>query len=123
MKSTRMGTPLTIRKQSACLHSDSEAMPVWWAGASREKLGATRWTMDGRDSFARGTAKERAMIDYVKNWVELKTGLRGLAEDRRAVTAMEYALMGSLIAVAIITAVSTLGTNIGHVFNTISNSL
>jgi len=63
------------------------------------------------------------MIDYLKNWVELKTGLWGLTRDRRAVTAMEYALMGSLIAIAIITAVSTLANSIKTTFNTIGNSL
>ncbi len=63
------------------------------------------------------------MIDHVRNWVELKTGLWGLGRDRRAVTAMEYALMGSLIAIAIITAVSTLANSMSNTFNTIATSL
>lgn len=46
-----------------------------------------------------------------------------LIDDERAVTAMEYALIGSLIAIAIIGAVSSLGTDIGAVFNTVVNSL
>jgi len=63
------------------------------------------------------------VIEHVRNWVERKAGLWGLGQDRRAVTAMEYALMGSLIAIAIITAVSTLANGIGTTFNTIGNSL
>ena len=39
------------------------------------------------------------MIEYLKAWLALKA-------DRRGVTAMEYALIGSLIAVAIIAASS-----------------
>jgi pilus assembly protein Flp/PilA len=43
--------------------------------------------------------------------------------DRRAVTAIEYALIASLIAVAIIGALSLLGFQIGGVFNTVDNAL
>lgn len=43
--------------------------------------------------------------------------------DQHAVTAMEYALIGSLIAVAIIGALMTAGTNIGSSFNTIAANL
>ena len=53
---------------------------------------------------------------------ESKTWER-LVKDKTAVTAMEYALIGSLIAVVIILAVSALGTNIASTFNTISSSL
>ena len=49
--------------------------------------------------------------------------LRRLKSDRRAVTALEYGLIASLIAVAIIGAVSTLGTNIANTFNAISAQL
>lgn len=56
------------------------------------------------------------MIEYLKAWLQLKT-------DTRAVTAMEYALIGSLIAVAIIGAVTGLGNGIKTTFNTIANSL
>jgi len=56
------------------------------------------------------------MLLYMRTWLELKA-------DRRAVTALEYALMGSLIAVAIITAVTGLGTGMKTTFNTISNNL
>jgi len=56
------------------------------------------------------------VIEYVKSWSEL-------ASDRRAVTALEYALMGSLIAVAIVTAVTTLAGSISTAFNNMGTSL
>lgn len=48
---------------------------------------------------------------------------RELLADKRAVTAMEYALIGSLIAVAIIGALVTLGGNVATTFNTMANNL
>jgi pilus assembly protein Flp/PilA len=47
--------------------------------------------------------------------------LFALTRDRSAVTALEYGLIAALIAVVIITAVKTLGTNLQSTFNTISN--
>lgn len=49
--------------------------------------------------------------------------VRNLHGDKKAVTALEYGLIASLIAVAIIAAVSLLGTNIGKTFNNISSQL
>jgi pilus assembly protein Flp/PilA len=49
--------------------------------------------------------------------------IQNLRADKKAVTALEYGLIASLIAVAIIAAVTTLGSNIGTTFNTISNKL
>jgi pilus assembly protein Flp/PilA len=43
--------------------------------------------------------------------------------DESGVTAIEYALIASLIAVAIIGAVTTVGTNISGTFNTIATTL
>ncbi len=43
--------------------------------------------------------------------------------DERGVTAIEYALIASLIAVAIITAVTLVGTDITNTFNKIAASL
>jgi pilus assembly protein Flp/PilA len=43
--------------------------------------------------------------------------------DRRAVTAIEYALIAALIAVVIIGAVSTLGNNVTNTFNKVSSEL
>ena len=49
--------------------------------------------------------------------------IQTLRSDKRAVTALEYGLIASLIAVAIIGAVTTLGTNIGQTFNFIAGKL
>jgi pilus assembly protein Flp/PilA len=46
-----------------------------------------------------------------------------LRMDKRAVTAIEYALIAALIAVVIITAVTTLGKNVSNTFNRISTEL
>jgi pilus assembly protein Flp/PilA len=53
----------------------------------------------------------------------LTSFVQTLRNDKRGVTALEYGLIASLIAVVIITAVTNLGTNLTHTFNTISSSL
>jgi pilus assembly protein Flp/PilA len=44
-------------------------------------------------------------------------------QDRRAVTSIEYALIAALISVIIISALTTLGRNVGATFNKISSEL
>jgi pilus assembly protein Flp/PilA len=51
------------------------------------------------------------------------TFLKKFARDRRAVTALEYGLIASLIAVAIIGAVTKLGTNIANTFTIIAGKM
>ena len=46
-----------------------------------------------------------------------------LVEDRRGVTAIEYALIAALIAVAAIAAMSTLGGSISGTFTQVANSI
>lgn len=46
--------------------------------------------------------------------------LKSLKNDRRAVTALEYGLIASLIAVVIITGVTTLGTKLNLTFGKVS---
>ena len=53
------------------------------------------------------------MIEYLKVWLQLKA-------DRRAVTALEYGLIAALIAVAIVSGVTALGTSINKTFTDIS---
>jgi pilus assembly protein Flp/PilA len=43
--------------------------------------------------------------------------------DRKGVTAVEYGLIAGLIAVAIIGAISLVGTDLTNLFNTIANNL
>ena len=49
--------------------------------------------------------------------------MKTFAADQSGVTAIEYALIASLIAVFIITAVQTVGTKVSTVFNEIGTSL
>ncbi len=49
--------------------------------------------------------------------------VHAIRADKKGVTALEYGLIASLIAVAIITAVSLVGTNLTNVFNTVAGKL
>jgi pilus assembly protein Flp/PilA len=57
------------------------------------------------------------LIRYV--WVRVSLQI----QDHRAVTSIEYALIAALISVIIISAVITLGKNVGSTFNKISSEL
>jgi pilus assembly protein Flp/PilA len=61
------------------------------------------------------------MLTYVRTAIALK--LHDLKVDRRAVTAIEYALIAALIAVVIIGAVTSVGGGLKNTFNTVSNEL
>jgi pilus assembly protein Flp/PilA len=56
------------------------------------------------------------LTQYIRTALSLKM-------DKRAVTAIEYALIAALIAVVIIGAVSTLGTNVSKTFATVGNAI
>jgi len=49
--------------------------------------------------------------------------IQNLRADKKAVTALEYGLIASLVAVVIISAVSLLGTNLSSTFNKIATTL
>ena len=51
------------------------------------------------------------------------TTLRGFLANESGATAIEYGLIAGLIAVVIITAVTTIGTSLNAKFTTISGSL
>jgi pilus assembly protein Flp/PilA len=53
----------------------------------------------------------------------LVSKLSGLIGDKRAVTALEYAMIASLIAVACVTILGSLGGHISSVFSSINSSL
>ncbi|AOY91436.1 pilus assembly protein PilA [Cupriavidus sp. USMAA2-4] len=53
----------------------------------------------------------------------LITQLKQFTQDDEGVTAIEYGLIAALIAVAIITAVQLVGTNLNNVFNYIAGKL
>lgn len=46
-----------------------------------------------------------------------------LLADEAGVTAIEYGLIAALISIAAVTIMSTVGTNISSVFNTVANDL
>ncbi len=56
------------------------------------------------------------LTQYIRTALSLKM-------DKRAVTAIEYALIAALIAVVIITAVSTLGGNVSSTFTKVGNAI
>jgi pilus assembly protein Flp/PilA len=49
--------------------------------------------------------------------------LQRFLKDESGATAIEYGLIAALIAVVIITALTTVGTNVSTVFNSISTNL
>jgi len=59
---------------------------------------------------------ERMMSGIMNSLAKLKS-------DTRAVTAMEYGMIAALIAVVIVAAVTTVGTNLTAVFSSIGNSI
>lgn len=61
------------------------------------------------------------MLDYTKTWLAVR-GIT-LFNDKRGVTALEYGLIASLIAVAIIAIVSQVGKSLTSVFTSINGNL
>ena len=53
----------------------------------------------------------------------VKAAISRFAEDRRAVTALEYALIAGLIAIVIVGAVSTIGTKMTDVFQKVGSAI
>lgn len=49
--------------------------------------------------------------------------MRKFMKNNKGATAIEYGLIAALIAVAAITAMSTLGTKLGNTFNNVSGKL
>ena len=67
------------------------------------------------------------MLTMIQNFITTKV-TKSLAtllifQDKKGVTAIEYGLIASLIAVVIITAVTLIGTNLSTTFTTIANKL
>ena len=54
---------------------------------------------------------------------KLYFALQTFRQDHRAVTAIEYALIAALIAVVIVGAVTTLGSQVSSTFNNVSSEL
>lgn len=56
------------------------------------------------------------MLEYARTWLMLRF-------DKRGVTAMEYGLIAALVAVVIIGAVTSIGTNLKSTFDSIKDAL
>jgi pilus assembly protein Flp/PilA len=65
--------------------------------------------------------KDSLMLNYVRTAMALK--LAQLNVDKRAVTAIEYALIAALIAVVIVGAATQLGSKVASTFNNVSSEL
>jgi pilus assembly protein Flp/PilA len=67
----------------------------------------------------------RKDYDMLANYVRAALALKSnaLRIDKRAVTAIEYALLAALIAVVIIGAVTSLGSGVSSTFTSISGEL
>jgi pilus assembly protein Flp/PilA len=61
------------------------------------------------------------LVNYVRTALAVK--LNELKVDKRAVTAIEYALIAALIAVVIIGAVTSLGKGVSTTFSTVAGEL
>jgi pilus assembly protein Flp/PilA len=61
------------------------------------------------------------LINYVRTALAVK--MNALNVDKRAVTAIEYALIAALIAVVIIGAVASLGKGVTNTFNAVASEL
>lgn len=53
----------------------------------------------------------------------MKALLNGLNVDKRAVTALEYGMIAAVVAVVVIAAFSSLGTNLSSVINKVAGSI
>jgi Flp pilus assembly pilin Flp len=56
------------------------------------------------------------MFEYIKTWASLQS-------DRRAVTALEYAMIAGIIIAVIVVSFGTLATGIGTKFTSIGTAL
>ena len=68
---------------------------------------------DSRSKLPAYSEGEISMVQFIKR----------LSSDERGATAIEYGLIAALIAVAIITAATTVGTKLSTTFTDIGNSL
>lgn len=53
----------------------------------------------------------------------MKTLMQNFAKDESGATAIEYGLIAALVSVIIIAALTTLGTNLSDVFNTVAQAI
>jgi pilus assembly protein Flp/PilA len=84
-----------------------------WLKASKDTSDPRRAAMKANLAADQGSQQEQPMFKSMRNF----------AANASGATAIEYALIASLIAVVIITAVQTVGTKVSTVFTEIGNTL
>ena len=70
-----------------------------------------------QDAIEAKTGKGTNDMNYIVSKISKLIG------DKKAVTALEYAMIASLIAVACVTIITHLGTQVSGVFSTVSSAL
>jgi len=63
------------------------------------------------------------MFNHLSALVAARAAMLKIRADERGVTALEYGLIAALIAVAIVTAVTSVGSNLNSTFTKIAGSL
>ncbi|MDE8667142.1 Flp family type IVb pilin [Pseudarthrobacter sp. H3Y2-7] len=63
------------------------------------------------------------MTNVIVSLLAHLTGIKDKLESEKGATAVEYGLMVALIAVAVIVAVTLLGTNLSTLFNTVAGKI
>lgn len=84
----------------------------------RQNVSATPYAISGARVFVarRGSMGDRTMRGFLNTLNAMKT-------DTRGVTALEYGLIAGLVAVVIVTSVTSLGTKLTSTFTTIAAAL
>ena len=60
------------------------------------------------------------LVNYVRSKV---AALRNIGKDEKGVTALEYGLVATFVAIALVTALSTMGSGLGTYFNNIGSKV
>jgi len=70
-----------------------------------------------------GSTSIDKLVKWCQNMEASMTFISRFMNDESGATAIEYGLIAALISVAIITAVTTLGTNLSSTFNTVATTV
>jgi pilus assembly protein Flp/PilA len=93
-------------------------LPGWFTPARRlpVRVSAAQHTGLGMQQSYPLANGAPPMFEYIKTWVELKT-------DRRAVTALEYALIAGVIVATILAGFQVLASDLSSKFSAIGGSM
>jgi pilus assembly protein Flp/PilA len=77
----------------------------------------------GRDKPERGRPQPSLRNDLTEESPKMKTIFQRFVKDESGATAIEYGLIASLVAVAIIAGATALGTSLNTTFNNLSTKM